>query len=151
MIDAKQEKIVRKYQQCIPLAFMMSGSGWIVPVQQDIDWRYIITIMLLMDIPQVDRMKHIAKIASNFAFLQELHCNAAHIIEISAPLSVKWGNQHLEGQMFVFKPSEVAEPKMNPTYQIRIVDTPLSEFVGKSFMENYLQNFFNGVSCMLRL
>jgi hypothetical protein len=81
---------------------MMSGSGWIVSVQQNIDWRDLFIMMVPMNIPQVDRIKRIATLASNFAFLQELHCNAAHIIEISARLSVKWGKYHLEGQLFVF-------------------------------------------------
>jgi hypothetical protein len=108
-------------------------------------------MMVHMNIYQVDRTKHIATIASKFAFLQELHCNAAHIIEVSAPLSVKWGNHHLEGQIYFSKPSEVTEPKMNSTYQIRIVDTPLSDFIGEAVMGNYLQNFFNGGSCILRL
>jgi hypothetical protein len=107
--------------------------------------------MVPMKIPQVDRIKHIAKFASNFAFLQDLHCNAAHIIQISAPLSVKWCNHHLEGQLFVFSPSEVAEPQTNTTCQKRIVDTPLSDFVGTAVMGNYLQNFYNVGSCMLRL
>jgi hypothetical protein len=102
--------------------------------------------MVPMKIPQVDRIKHIAKFASNFAFLQDLHCNAAHIIQISAPLSVKWCNHHLEGQIYFFKPSEVTEPKMNSTYQIRIVDTPLSDFIGEAVMGNYLQNFFMDVA-----
>jgi hypothetical protein len=108
--------------------------------------------MAPMNIPHVDRIKHISTIASIFAFLQDLHCSAAHIIEISAPLIVKWGNHHLEGQkLFVFKPSEVAEPKMNSTCQRLIVDTPLSDFVGETVIGNDLQNFFNGGSCMLRL
>jgi hypothetical protein len=80
MIDAKQEKIVMKYQQCLPVTFMMSGSGWIAPVQHNIDWRDLTTIMVHMNIPQVDRIKHIATIASSFAFLQNLHRSAAHII-----------------------------------------------------------------------
>jgi hypothetical protein len=58
--------------------------------------------MVPMNIPHVDHINHIVTIASKFDFLQELHCNAAHIIEISAPLSVKWGNHHLEGKMFLF-------------------------------------------------
>jgi hypothetical protein len=150
MLDTQQEKIMRKYQQCVPVAFMMSGSGWIVPVQQNVNWTDPITIMVPMNIPQVDRIKHIATIASNFAFLQDLHCNAGHITHISAPLSVKWGNHHLEGQLFVFSPSEDEDPQRNRC-RAPIVDTPISGFVGEATFGNYLHDFFNGDSCMMRL
>jgi hypothetical protein len=40
---------------------------------------------------------------------------------------------------------------MNTTWQRLIVDTPLSDFVGESVMGNYLQHFFKGGGCMLRL
>jgi hypothetical protein len=120
-------------------------------VLPNIDWRDLITIVVPMNIPQVDRSKHIATIASNFAFLQDLHCNAAHSIEISAPLSVKWGNHNREGRLFVLSPSEVAEPQMNTTCQTLIVDTPLSDCVGEEVMGKYRQNLFNGGSCIVRL
>jgi hypothetical protein len=66
-------------------------------------------------------------------------------------LSVKWGNHHIRGKLFVLSPNEVAEPQMNATCQITIVDTPISEFVGEAVKGNYLQNLFSGGSYILTL